>query len=252
MDGGDEAVVLIFGRSILEGVGLTDVRKAGPHVLQERLTAATGRPVRVEIRRLNPDGRDASGYVSRILLDLDPDVAVIGVGAYDFGVGRVVNRLSELFGIRIARAASRVEAKTRAFQKTSRPGFLNRTARRIMTRFIGQAPMRTKAEAEFTLESVFRALSRNEGLDVIAYDTSGGGSRLINERNPAYGQLVSSFVADWEARARHRHFTWLGAAHLPDEAWATDGVHFTERGHEIWVEHLAPTILDLLQRPPDR
>lgn len=240
--------VLVLGRSSTEGLGLDDIRKSWPVLMGELVAAELDRPVNVETRRLNPDGRDPTGYIERLIAETRPHAVLVSVSAYDFAVGRVVNRVSQVFGVRVARAASEIENRTRALQKSSRPGLVNRSARKVVTRFIGTAPMRTREEVEYTLEGVFRCLSRQEDIAVAVRETSGSGSRVLAERNPGYARISADFTAEWERRARKRHFYWIPApADRPEAAYARDGVHLTELGHEIRAKSIAPTIARALR-----
>lgn len=245
----DETLVLLsLGGSTNEGVGLDDVRLAWPYLLTEMLETDLGKPIRIEVRRFNPDGRDPSEYVERLIAEIRPHALMVGVGAYYFGVGRVVNRINQLFGIRVARIASKLENKTRTLQKSASPGLVNRWSRRVVTRFIGTAPMVTRSDVEHSLETLFRTLSRHEDIAVVVRETSGAGSAAIRERNPGYAALADDFAREWELRARKLHFYWDPTTRdLPDGSYLKDGVHRSELGHRLRAEGMRAIVAQALR-----
>lgn len=243
---GDIITILVLGRSSSFGQGIA-AEDSWPQVMGRAVEEELGLPVRVEVRRLNPDGRDPSAYLQRLVDELQPHVVVTTVTAYDFEVQRVANRVSELFGVRIARLASRIEERTRVGQSDSRPGFVNRWSRGVMQRFVGTAPMRTRAQVERTLNAMFGFLSRQEDIAVVIRGSSGGSS-LMNERNPRYREISASFNADWKRRALRHHFYWSdGGPPLDVSDWAVDGVHWTAAGSAKRAASTTPAVVQAIR-----
>lgn len=243
---GDTITILVLGRSTTLGQGI-EVEDSWPQVMGRAVEEEIGLPVRLEVRRLNPDGRDPSAYLQRLVDEFQPDIVVTTVSAYDFEVQRVANRVSELFGVRVARLASRIEEKTRAGQRDSRPGFVNRWSRRVTQRFVGTAPMRTRAQVERTLNAMFGFLSRQEDIAVVI---RGGtvGSAVMNERNPRFRDISASFNSDWKRRALKHHFYWSdGDPPLDASDWAVDGVHLTAAGSAKRAASTAPTVIQAIR-----
>ena len=71
----------------------------------DELERELGEEVTLEVRRLNPDGRDPTEYLRRMFEEVRPDVVNILPSPYDFATARVENRINELFGVRFAGGA---------------------------------------------------------------------------------------------------------------------------------------------------
>ncbi len=200
--------VLVFGRSVVFGHALDSEQQSWPHHLRAALEAELGSEVRLELRRLNPDGRDPAAYLERIFNDIQPDVVSIVPSPYDFAVARVENRVNELFGVRIGAAARWVEKRTTKPSTAGRQGRLNRWSRRIAARFIGARPELTQEQVERTFEAVYRFLAQRESVAVVVRE-SPRPSSLVRERNPRYARVLDDFSAKW--RRKRSSVTFTGA-----------------------------------------
>ncbi|MBK9342748.1 MAG: hypothetical protein IPN07_06810 [Dehalococcoidia bacterium] len=138
----------------------------------------------LEVRRLNPDGRDPTEYLRRMFEEVRPDVVNILPSPYDFATARVENRINELFGVRIGRMARWVEKRTTRPSTAGRAGRINRLSRRIAHRFIGARPDLTREQVERTFEAVYRFLAQQEDVTVVVRE-SPRPSSLVRQQNPS-------------------------------------------------------------------
>lgn len=239
--------ILYLGRSDLKGYGLRDPDNAWPLVLQRQLEEQTGLTIVTDRRTLRMDG-DPTEYILNALDETRPDVVVMHLTAYDFAVARVEDRLTQRVGKRFGDFARTVEVKTAPSDPRKRPNAFHRVIRRAARSFFGTAPMRTRADVVQTIERAFRVLASQEGVPVVlTYPIPGRGLR---EQNPGYAAAAAQFSSEFRAKAAGRHFIWADTNinGSVDDHRLGDGLHPTERGHEITADEMRPAILAALSQ----
>ncbi len=238
--------VLVLGRSVVFGHALESGDQAWPYHLRDELERELGEEVTLEVRRLNPDGRDPTEYLRRMFEEVRPDVVNILPSPYDFATARVENRINELFGVRIGRMARWVEKRTTRPSTAGRAGRINRWSRRIAHRFIGARPDLTREQVERTFEAVYRFLAQQEDVTVVVRE-SPRPSSLVRQQNPKYVRILDEFNAEWKRKSLERHFFWSPAAEQSDDDYLRDGVHTTVSGQRTRALVLLPTMLEAIR-----
>lgn len=200
--------LLVLGRSVVFGHALDSEQQAWPYHLRSALETELKTEVRLELRRLTPDGRDPASYLQRIFDETHPDVVTIVPSPYDFAIARVENRINEIFGVRAGRAARWVEKRTTKPSAAGKQGRVNRWARRISARFIGAAPELTHEQVERTFEGVYRFLAQRESLAVVVRESPRPSPWCASETpvTPAY-----STTSTRNGSARRLNGTSIGA-----------------------------------------
>lgn len=239
--------VLVFGRSVVFGHALDSAEQAWPYILRDELERELGKPVRLELRRLNPDGRDPTAYLRRVFDEVQPDVVNILPSPYDFAVPRVASRINELFGVRIGRAARWVEKRTTKPNAPGKQGSLNRWSRRVAHRFIGARPELTRDQVETTFRAVYRFLAQQEDVAVVVRE-SPRPSALVRQQNPKYAKVLDEFNATWKQKSLEHHFVWAPAAEQTEDDFVRDGVHNTVGGQRKRALVLLPAMLEAIIR----
>jgi lysophospholipase L1-like esterase len=237
--------ILYLGRSDLKGYGLRDPDNAWPLVLERQLEEQTGLEILTERRTLRMEG-DPTSYIRTACAETTPDIVVMLLTAYDFAVARVQDRLTQRLGKRFGDFARTVEVKTAPSDPRKKPNAIHRAIRRAARSFFGTAPMRTRAEVVRTIDRAFSALASQEGVPVVLmYIVPGRG---LSEQNPNYPIAAAQFSAEFQAKAAARHFIWAdtNVNDSGDGHRLGDGIHPTERGHEIIAEEMRPAILTAL------
>ncbi|HET7737754.1 MAG TPA: SGNH/GDSL hydrolase family protein [Tepidiformaceae bacterium] len=237
--------ILYLGRSDLKGYGLRDPDNAWPLVLQRQLEEQTGLEIVTERRTLRMEG-DPTEYIRNACSEARPDVVVILLTAYDFAVARVQDRLTQRVGKRFGDFARTVEVKTSPSDPRKKPSVLHRAIRRAARSFFGTAPMRTRADVVRTIDRAFSVLAGQEGVPVVVmYIVPGRG---LSEQNPNYPIAAAQFSAEFQAKAAARHFIWSDT-NVNDSGHGHrlgDGIHPTERGHEIIAGEMFDAVLAAL------
>ena len=220
-------------------------------VLREQLETRLGQAVELTEMRLGPLSPTAATRAESRVRELEPDLVILPVSAYLFGMGFVWKRVERLFGKRAARWYRRLEA---SFESTTRARGnarerLNRIARVAIRSAVGVQPLATRDETRRAYVAVIEALTRVEDIHLLAFCY---GSRTAYNRVPAVAAERRLFIADMAATAAAHRVPFLDGedafANVPLDVPVTtaDGLHSNGLGHGILGDFIAVASAEML------
>ncbi|MGI8927335.1 MAG: SGNH/GDSL hydrolase family protein [Tepidiformaceae bacterium] len=196
-----------------------------------------------------PSGHRAVQYAADQVAAANPDVVVLPLSAYTFGVGFVALRVRERWGERAWRWYLRIGGRVDA-GLAGQSGLrlkAREAAQGIARKLIGTASHAPAAEVTAVYAEVIRQLARGEGAQVLVVAESRFGRR-IQELNPGLVPAIEAFQSELRPLAQEHRLPWVDAELAVaaggdrERAMAPDGVHHSAYGHRLY----AAMVLDAL------
>ena len=244
--------VLVLGDSDSSGAFRPGVTWS--NVFREQLGERLGHEVELTEVRFGVLSPTAASQAEARVRDLEPDLVILPVSAYLFGMGFVWKRVERLFGKRPARWYRKLEARfdssTRG--RGSARDRANRAARRAIRRLVGVQPLATRGETERAYIGVLDALTRVEDVQLLVFCY---GERTAYNQVPAVAEQRRWFLAVIaEAAAAHRvRFVDGGEAYsgvpLDVPLTTADGLHNNDLGHQLLGKFLAARAAEVVAVP---
>ena len=208
--------------------------------------------------RFAPVGPRAVSYLMDAVSAAQPDILILPFGAYVFTIGTVEESVRQRFGVRARDLYLKAEQRFQRATETSPPRVrVNKAGRRFTRTVLGTRTMTTVERAGDIYEEVLHRLTRVESLQVVTI-ADARFSAETQARNPRLNERID---------ALHRRLLPIVAQHhlalvelegvlraAPDRSvyYHPDGVHTTEKFHDVYFSVLQEAIRPLLPRlaPP--
>ncbi len=232
--------LFVAGHSDSDGRHLASGTPPWPERSRAWLEQTTGRPAELHTRPFAAMGPRAVSYLLDAIRTVEPDIAIIPLGAYVCTVGLVSESVRARFGARAHRLYLSTEKGFEARTAEGRmAGFVQRGGRRAARAVLGTRTLATVAETESIYADILDGLASMESLQVIAV-ADARFSLDIQQREPLLHARIDSMYERLRPFVEKHHFVWadlegaLRAAPDRHVFYLPDGLHTTAAFHEVY------------------
>jgi len=233
--------VLLFGDSNTSGAFMHG--KTWVDRFAEEMQARRDEPVEVVQKALHVERPGTVSYAETKLSEDRPDLVIVPASSYQFQAPLVWVRVERVFGKRAGDSFHKMERNldsTTRHRGRVKERFTS-TMRALAQTLIGGDPITSQEAVTQTYIDLMRVLSKPESIEVVFFPMPGR-SKYARTRKAQERRAV--FFSTLQAAAGQHRIAWadtLGAfAAIPNSVplQTVDGLHYNERGHEIFYQSI--------------